>query len=177
MRKVETKTATVPRGADYIPFMSHQAPRTHSGTRRLRQLAFLLDQAIPIPGTRWRIGLDGIIGLIPGIGDSIGGIISMYIVAVAARSGVPFPALLRMILNVGIEWMVGTVPVLGDLFDFAWKANTRNLALMDASIRDPRRTSRQSWALVIAVVAILAGIAALLALGVVRLLIWLRTMQ
>ena len=96
----------------------------------LERLAWLLDSAIVVPGTRFRVGLDALIGLIPGLGDLIGTALSAYIVAAAARRGLPRSVLLRMAFNVGLEAVVGVVPILGDLFDAAWKANQRNMALL-----------------------------------------------
>ena len=97
---------------------------------RLDKLSQLLDNAFAIPGTRFRIGLDGIIGLIPGIGDAAGAVLSIYVIAQAARLGLPVSALLRMVGNVALETVVGAVPIVGDIFDIVWKANTKNMALL-----------------------------------------------
>ena len=98
--------------------------------RRLDKLSQLLDNAFAIPGTRLRIGLDGILGLIPGIGDAAGAVLSIYVVVQAARLGLPVSALLRMVGNVAVETVVGAVPIVGDIFDIVWKANTKNMALL-----------------------------------------------
>ena len=97
---------------------------------RLRRLAHLLDDRFRIPGTRYRIGLDGLIGLVPGIGDAVTTVLALYIVLEARRLGVPLTKLGRMGLNVGLDAVLGAVPLLGDLFDVAWKANRRNLELL-----------------------------------------------
>lgn len=97
--------------------------------RRLRWLAWVLDGSIPVGP--WRIGIDPLLGLIPGLGDWLGAAASGYIVYEAARLGVPGPVLLRMVGNILVETIIGVVPVLGDAFDFAWKANLRNLDLID----------------------------------------------
>jgi Domain of unknown function (DUF4112) len=97
---------------------------------RLRALAFLLDDRFAIPGTRYRIGLDGLLGLVPGIGDAVTTVLALYIVFEARRLGVPLGKLGRMGINVGLDAVLGAVPVVGDLFDVAWKANRRNLALL-----------------------------------------------
>src|SRR5687767_9579377 len=104
------------------------ARETH---QRLSQLAWLLDSSIPIPGTRFTIGLDALLGLFPVLGDLLGVLVSSYIVNEAARLGAPRSVLLRMALNVGIEGIIGIVPFAGDVFDAAWKANQRNVRLLD----------------------------------------------
>lgn len=135
------------------------------------RLAGLLDDAFTVPGTRIRVGLDGLIGLIPGVGDVIGAALSALVIALAARAGAPCPVLARMAGNVLIETIIGLVPVLGDVFDFAWKANRKNVELLDEVVRDPDRTARRSaaWliaglaAIVLFVGAIIGGVYALLA--------------
>jgi Domain of unknown function (DUF4112) len=97
---------------------------------RLRQLAYLLDDRFRVPGTSYRIGLDGLIGLVPGIGDAATTLLALYIVLEARRLGVPATKLGRMGLNVGLDAVLGAVPLVGDLFDVAWKANRRNLGLL-----------------------------------------------
>src|SRR5688500_2418513 len=125
--------------------------------RRLARLAWLLDNSIPLPGTRFRIGLDAIIGLIPGLGDVLGVLLSSYIVREAARLGAPPSVLTRMAFNVAVEGIVGLVPFRGDGFDAACKANQRNLVLLDAHFRDPRRTVKSSR---LFVAGLLAGLSA-----------------
>lgn len=109
-------------------------PGAARSLRRLRWLAWLLDGAIPVGP--WRIGLDPLVGLIPGFGDWLGALASGYIVYEAARLGIPGPILLRMVGNILVETLIGIVPVLGDACDFAWKVNLRNLALIDRHYRD-----------------------------------------
>ena len=107
----------------------HYGPATVEGRRTgVERLAWWLDNAITVPGTRFRIGYDALIGLVPGVGDLVGTLLSSYIIAVAASQGVPPSALARMAINVGLEAIVGVVPIVGDLFDAAWKANQRNIA-------------------------------------------------
>jgi hypothetical protein len=113
---------------------------------RLRWLGYLLDNSIPVPGTGFRFGLDTVIGLVPGVGDLVGGALSVYIILEAARLGVPRPLLARMGYNVAVDALVGTVPVLGDLFDAGYKANLRNLALVRGHLEQPvaaRRSNRR----------------------------------
>lgn len=97
---------------------------------RLGRLARVLDSSMRVPGTRFRFGLDAVIGLIPGVGDAAGTLLSSYIVLEAARAGAPKHVLVRMATHVVVESVVGVVPILGDLFDVAWKANERNVRLL-----------------------------------------------
>jgi hypothetical protein len=126
------------------------SPRMKRGGRmfddeHLDILSHILDDFIHIPGTSIRLGLDGIVGLIPGIGDVIGGVASCVILIAAWVRGVSYPVLARMVANVGIEVLVGTVPVLGDMFDIAWRANRRNYALLTGSLYEPRKHTLRSW--------------------------------
>ncbi len=102
--------------------------------QRLRKLSRLLDNALAIPGTTFRIGLDPVLGLIPGAGDFVGTALSAYIVIEAARLGIPRAALGKMVSNILLESLVGAIPVVGDWFDFAWKANTKNMELLEAHL-------------------------------------------
>lgn len=98
---------------------------------RARAIARLLDTAFRVPGTNIRFGLDGILGLIPGVGDVAGAALSGYVILTAARAGAPSTLLARMLANVGIDALVGAVPLLGDLFDVAFRANVRNATLLE----------------------------------------------
>ena len=130
------------------------SPRWKRGTRaeggvlrdeNLDMLSHLLDDFIRVPGTSLRFGLDGIVGLIPGVGDLIGGVASTVLILAAWARGVPKVTLLRMVANVGIEVVIGMVPVVGDLFDIAWRANRRNYALLTGSVDEPGKVERRSW--------------------------------
>src|SRR5271154_2837439 len=111
----------------------------------LDMLSHVLDDFIKIPGTSIRFGLDGIIGVIPGIGDIIGGVASCIIIVAAWMRGVSYVTVLRMLANVGIEVVVGAIPIFGDMFDIAWRANRRNYALLTNSLYEPRKYTIQSW--------------------------------
>jgi len=142
--------------------------------RRVQVVATLLDEALRVPGTNFRFGIDPIVGMIPGLGDLLGGAASAYIILEAARAGAPASVLLRMTMNVGMDTLVGAVPLVGDLFDFAWKSNTRNVRLLARHVEAPAETKRASIALVVLLLAILAGVAigaAFLAVYVIRRLI------
>lgn len=112
--------------------------------KRLDRLAWLLDNSIPIPGLNVRIGLDALIGLFPGYGDTIGALVSSYILSEAARLGAPKSVLFKMAANIAVDAVVGAVPLLGDLFDFAWKANQRNVLLIGEYLENPRRAVASS---------------------------------
>ena len=125
--------------------------------RRIARLAWLLDNSITIPGTRFRIGLDAIVGLVPGLGDLLGVLASSYIVREAARLGAPPSVLIHMAFNVAVEGIVGIVPFVGDVFDAVWKANQRNYALLEQYLDQPRRAARSSRIVVAGVIACLVA--------------------
>ena len=137
----------------------HRASRVQS----LRALTKALDSAFQIPGTRFRFGLDPIIGIVPGIGDAIGAVLSAVIVFQSARLGVSRSTLLRMMGNVLLDTVVGEIPLLGDLFDVGWKANTKNLNLLEAHLQRPGDTTRSSRSLLLLVGAGLVLIVAAVA--------------
>ncbi len=153
------------------PEITADVRRVAGAARRLRRLAWLLDSAIRLPGG-FRIGLDGLIGLVPGVGDLLGAVLSSYIVIEAARMKVGGSVLMRMVGNIALELGVGLVPVAGDLFDFAFKANTRNVRLIEAYLDQPQATRRRSrWQVRAALLALAALVGSVLAL--VCGLLWL----
>src|SRR5919199_4702781 len=105
------------------------SPRDEARLKRVRLLSRLLDEQFRIPGTTQRIGLDGLLGLIPGVGDAAGALLSAYILYEAMQLGAPKTVLLRMVVNIGIDTVGGAIPVVGDIFDVVWKANKKNAAL------------------------------------------------
>ncbi len=115
------------------------------GNDNLEMLSHLLDDFIRIPGTSIRFGLDGVVALIPGVGDLLQGTASSIIILAAWARGVPAVILGRMVANVGIEVLVGLVPVFGDMFDIAWKANRRNYALLTGALEEPESQRKRSW--------------------------------
>lgn len=130
-----------------------------------RTLARLLDTAVRVPGTDIRLGLDPVLGLVPGAGDLLSGVLSAYVLVLAARAGAPSPVLFRMLVNVGADTLVGSVPVLGDLFDVGFKANARNVALLERHLGHPAETKRASaltaGAIVLAALLLVVGAIAL----------------
>jgi hypothetical protein len=121
-------------------------------------LSHVLDDFLRIPGTSIRFGLDGIVGFIPGLGDVIGGVASCIIIIAAWMRGVSYVTVARMVANVGIEVIVGSIPVLGDMFDIAWRANRRNYALLAGSLTQPRKYTIQSWLFLGALCLVLAAL-------------------
>jgi hypothetical protein len=116
-------------------------------------LAWLMDNSIPIPGTGGRrIGMDAVIGLVPFIGDVVGGAIGLFIVWRGSRLGLPRIAVMRMLVNSVIDIAIGAIPFLGDAFDLWFKANTRNLAVMRRHLDEPDRSTRDDWLGLLAVV-------------------------
>ena len=126
----------------------------------LRRVARMLDSALPVPGTSFRFGLDPILGLIPGLGDLVSPLFTLGMLFQARDLGVPRVVQLRMIFNVAIDVLTGFVPLIGDLFDFAWKANNRNLALLERHAYEEHEPSAGDWAFVVVCVALLVVIAA-----------------
>ena len=112
------------------------AKPTPLALRRLDTLSRILDTALPIPGTKRRIGLDGLLGLIPGVGDALGAACSSYIIYEAARLGASKRTLFQMLGNVVIEMIVGIIPIVGDVFDIVWQANVRNMSLLRAQTEE-----------------------------------------
>lgn len=140
---------------------------------RLRHLAHWLDDGIAIPGTRWRIGFDPILGLVPGVGDAVGGLMGAALLYEAVRLRASRYTLLRMAGNIALDALLGAVPLLGDLFDAAWKGNLRNLALLERHADAPERARRVDMVLVVGLVIAVVTFSFALAIGGVLLGIWL----
>jgi hypothetical protein len=148
-------------------------PRIYKDSRQqaaddlIEKLSWLMDRSIPIGGG-YSIGLDPIIGLVPGIGDLISTAVSGFIIYQAQQAGAPKATVLRMMVNVGIDAAVGAIPFLGDAFDFAFKANQKNLELYRDAMSGMRDTRRDTAFLII----VLAGLGVLLALPILAI-VWL----
>jgi len=144
---------------------------------RLRRLSRLLDSAIRIPGTSYRIGLDPLFGLFPGGGDFLGTALSAYIVIEAARMGVSRAALAQMVSNIIVDTVSGSVPVLGDLVDLTWKANVKNMVLLEEHLNIPHPQPRKQtdWLFLALLLAGLLLVVMVMAAISVMLLRWLWT--
>jgi uncharacterized protein DUF4112 len=123
----------------------------------------MLDSAVKIPGTQIRVGAESVFGLIPIVGDIAGAALSGYIVLASARLGAPASTIVRMMVNIGVDTVIGAVPILGDVFDVAYRANMRNVALLDSHLGESPATRRVNLWVVVAVLAALL----LLAIGAV----------
>jgi len=119
-------------------------PTDDERLRRVRGLARLLDSAVGIPGTKVRLGLDALLGLLPAGGDVVGAALSATIVLAAARWGAPAPLLARMTANLAMDALIGVLPLVGDLADIGWRANVRNVELLESYLdsSEPRRRGR-----------------------------------
>ncbi|MBT9331573.1 DUF4112 domain-containing protein [Acidipila sp. 4G-K13] len=136
-------------------------------------LAHLLDDWFRIPGTPIRFGLDGLIGLVPGLGDVLAGLASCILIFAAWLRGVPYVALARMLVNLALDVLIGAIPFLGDAFDIAWKANRRNYALMTRHLRQPHRHTWKDYVFLALIGLVLAVIFVTPLLVLVWIAAWL----
>jgi hypothetical protein len=136
------------------------SPADSAALGQVRRLARQLDTSLRLPGG-FRVGWDAVLGLIPGVGDWAGALLSSYIILQAVRLGASREVLLRMVGNVAVEALVGAVPLLGDVFDAAWRANVRNVALLEKHLAAPTATRRASQAWVFLAVLLLVALLAL----------------
>lgn len=133
-------------------------PEQTPGLKEARFLAKLMDSAFEIPGLKTRIGLDALLGLLPGVGDIASSFVSLYILQVANRSGVSRLTLARMTLNILCDWIVGSIPLAGDVFDVFWKSNQRNVALLlqhKETSPSAHRSKASNWLFLSFLIAIL----------------------
>jgi hypothetical protein len=140
---------------------------------RVRRIARLWDEAVRIPVLGWRVGLDAVVGLVPGIGDVVGLIASLYPMIAAARFGAGPAVVLRMAGNILLDVIVGAMPVVGDLFDVAWMANVRNRDLLERWARDPHRVRRGSRAALVIAALTATGLLGLTTWVTYRIIVWL----
>ncbi len=142
--------------------MLDQPVRSVKIDESLDRLSWLLDDLIRVPGVGWRFGLDALVGLIPGFGDTATSLASFYILVSAVRYGVPKVTLLRMGMNIGLDYVVGSLPLVGDLFDVWWKSNQRNVALLSeratVSAEEARKGKLSDWLFVGVIILLLVGL-------------------
>jgi hypothetical protein len=116
---------------------------------QVRAISFWMDRAFVVPGLGWRFGLDPLIGLVPVVGDLVSTVASLYILAAATQLRVPRGTLLRMTLNVALDYVLGSLPIVGNVFDFVWKSNERNVRLLERSLAagqaERRRQTAADW--------------------------------
>ena len=141
----------------------------------LRRFAYFMDEAFRVPGTRFRVGLDALLGLIPGVGDVIGGVMSSWIIVGALRHRVPGRVIVRMVFNVLVDLFFGAVPVAGDVFDFLYEENVMNMRLLEKhrDRRRPPRSMAQIALVAILIVLVIIGFAFGILVGLVALVLWL----
>jgi hypothetical protein len=140
---------------------------------RLHRIAWVLDDLVRVPGTKRRFGLDPVLGLLPGGGDIAGGALAACIVVAAARLGAPSSVILRMGWNIVVDTVLGAVPLLGDLFDASWKANRRNVALLERFMEQPGSAQRSSRLVLAGVLLGIAAVAIAMAALTVLAVRWL----
>lgn len=157
-----------PRQSPIVPGDDHRLAR-------LRRLVWWLDEGIRLPGTRIRIGLDPILGLVPGLGDAAGALLGASILVEAVRRRVPKATLVRVVGNIIVDTVAGAVPVIGDVFDWVWKSNRRNLQLLERHSIAPLKARREDRLLVVSLFSLLIAICfglllafAILAAAIVR---------
>ena len=129
----------------------------HGAHERIHTFAHALDSYFRVPGTRLRFGLDPVLGLIPGAGDVIGGVFSSYIIFEAILAKASSAVLLRMVLNMGVDMLFSAIPLLGDIFDIGWRANKRNLRLLQRHLENPARAAAASKLFIVVVVLVVLG--------------------
>jgi hypothetical protein len=177
-KRRESKTNSANKPEVLPPAEAWQPSRLGAGGRlfsneNLEHYSHLLDDCFRIPGTEIRFGLDGIVGLVPAIGDVLTGLASCVLIFAAWVRGVPYVTLTRMAANLAIDVVIGAIPFLGDAFDIAWKANRRNYKLLVRHIERPRRQTWKDWLFLATLVVVLLAIFIVPLLVLAALLGWL----
>jgi hypothetical protein len=139
----------------------------------LELLARVLDDCFRIPGTPIRFGIEGIVGLVPFLGDVLAGVASCVIVIAAWFRGVPYVTLARMVVNLALDVGIGAIPFIGDVFDIAWKANRRNYNLLTRHLRQPHKHTWKDYVFLLGIAVILLAIFAIPVIAIVWLAAWL----
>ncbi len=141
--------------------------------KQLERWAWLLDNSIRIPGTSIKMGLDSLIGLIPGIGDITGGVLSSYILLQAVSTGVAPIVIARMALNIVLDTLMGMIPLVGDVFDITFKANLRNIELMTNYYQSPREAVKRNTISIVIISILLISALVLIIWITIKLFVWL----
>ena len=135
-----------------------RAERFHAAEARLHRVTHLMDELVRIPGTKQRVGLDPIIGLIPIVGDVTAAAVGGWVILEAARFGIPRVALARMIVNLTVDLAIGLIPFIGDVFDIVSRSNSANLAIFRRHALDPDATSTDHRAFFVGLALLLVGV-------------------
>lgn len=151
-------------GSDAVETEAASSSGVQARLAGIRRVSTLLDSAVTIPRTQMRIGLDPILGVIPGVGDILPTAASAYIVARAAALGIPRATLVRMCLNLAVDAVIGSIPLVGDAFDAVWRANDRNVRLVESRLADPAGEQRDRRAVAVVGAAVFLSV---LAIGIV----------
>ena len=125
---------------------------------RLKRLSERLDNTFTIPGTKYKIGIEALIGAVPIIGDLIGGILASYIMYSGMKMGAPPRIITRMAVNIAIDFAIGSIPIIGDLFDLVWKANRKNVELIEDATLDDKEEQKLNYLIITALILVLLGI-------------------
>ena len=163
----------------YIPEVLEPDEKLPPDLRKLRAFASLLDEAVRIPGTNRRVGLDAAIGFIPGVGDVMSAVMSAWIISGALRHRVPIPKVLRMIGNVIVDLLFGAIPLAGDVFDVLFEQNVRNMKILmqHRNRRLPPRRTAEIAAAVTLIVIVLVGVALLVLAGTIAAVVWIASQR
>ena len=144
-------------------FGSRKLARTTNAEMSLDRLSWLMDDLIRVPGLGWRFGLDALVGLIPGFGDTATSLVSFYILVAAVRHRVPKITIMRMAVNIALDYLLGSIPLVGYVFDAWWKSNQKNVALLKeratVSGEQAREGRLSDWLFVASIIVGLIGLA------------------
>jgi Domain of unknown function (DUF4112) len=150
-----------------------RAERFAAAERRIGRVTKVLDELVVIPGTPFKIGLDPLVGLIPLVGDAVGALVGGWVILEAARFGIPRVVLVRMLINMTVDLAIGAIPLLGDIYDFAFQSNSKNLKLFRRHALDPDASTRGEQALLLGLALLIVGIVWLVVAALSAFLGWL----
>ena len=147
---------------DRVTRLPHSERDRSRSLAEVEALAWLLDNSIPVPGTGRRFGIDAVVGLVPVVGDIVSAGMGLLVVWRASRMGLPRIVVMRMLAVSAVDFVIGSIPIIGDAFDLWFKANTRNLALLRRHIERPETSTRDDWMVVTGLLAVVVAIVALI---------------